>query len=204
MKRWLILTALLASNSILAAQTTVADKTSATSTASAVKVDKTTKPLRPAIQLDSITPQKKAEKGGNEIYVGMSEFNSNGKNRYYTIPQSPVYWPQKSVTQISNFQLWQGKLPVGGATEVIISLIEKDTPPWKLDDLISTVKIKMMNKDGKIRYEWYQDGKLVSTKNAKVTVLLKGSQGDYKATLSLIMRDDTKAERSPDTVMDKR
>jgi hypothetical protein len=202
MKKWaklalLLAAGLLASNSVLAAQATAADNTSATTTAPAIKAGKTTKPLRPAIQLDSIMPLKKTEKGGNEIYVGMSEFNSNGKNRYYTIPQSPVYWPQKSVTQISNFQLWQGKLPAGGATEVIISLIEKDTPPWKLDDLISIVKIKMMNKGGKISYEWYQDGKLISTKNAKVTVLLKGSQGGYKATLSLIMRDGTKAERSP-------
>jgi hypothetical protein len=111
-----------------------------------------------------------------------------------------VYWPQKSVTQISNFQLWQGKLPVGGATEVIISLIEKDTPPWQLDDLISIVKIKLMNKGGKISYEWYQDGKLISKKNAKVAVLLKGSDGVYKATLSLILRDNTKAERSPNAM----
>lgn len=191
---FLLVAGILVSNSVLAAPTTVASKTSATATAPAVKA---AKPLRPAIQLNSITPLKEIEKNGNEIYVGISEFNSNGKNRYYTIPQSPVYWPKKSVMQISNFQLWQGKLPAGGATEVIISLIEKDTPPWDLDDLIGIVKVKMINKGGKISYEWYQDNKLISKKNAKVTVLLKSSEGDYKATLSLIMRDNTKAERSP-------
>lgn len=203
MKKWAIGTMLLAagvltSNSILAALTTVADKPSTTVTAPDVKAPKTVKLLRPAIQLDSIAPLKKIAKSGNEIYVSISEFNSNGKNRYYTIPQSPVYWPQKSMDQISHFQLWQGKLPTGGATEVIISLIEKDTPPWNLDDLISVVKVKMINQAGKINYEWYQDGKLISKEKSNVKVLLKASNGGYEANLSLIMRNSTKAERSLD------
>ena len=134
----------------------------------------------------------------------MSEFNSNGKNRYYTIPQSPVYWPDKSVNQISNFQLWQGKLPAKGATEVIISLIEQDTPPWNLDDLIGVIKIKMMNDAGQLRYEWYQDGKLIGRQKDKISIHLMGQEGIYKANLSLIMRNSTKAEVNRNAVMDQK
>lgn len=160
--------------------------------------------LRPAIQLDSIVPLKGTEKAKDEVYVSVSEFNSNGKNRYYTIPQSPVYWPEKSVNQISNFQLWQGKLPAAAATEVVISLIEQDTPPWNLDDLISVIKVKMMNDAGQLHYEWYQDGKLIGRQKDKISIHLIGHDGIYKANLSLIMRNSTKAEVSRNAVTDKK
>ncbi len=202
---------LLLNNSILFAQTKASDKTNITAQTTqpttaqnSTKSNKTALLLRPAIQLDSITPVKLTEKYSDEIYVAVSEFNSSGKNRYYTIPQSPVYWPGNGVSQISNFQLWQGKLPAGSATEVIVSLIERDTPPWSLDDLIGVVKIKMENKAGKIKYEWYQDGKLISTQKTEVDVLLTGSEGIYRAKLSLILRSSTKAERNPDAVKDKK
>lgn len=169
-----------------------------------VKSNSKTALLRPAIQLDSLVPIKKTEKDKDEIYVSVSEFNSNGKNRYYTIPQSPVYWPDKSVNQISNFQLWQGKLPAKGATEVIISLIEQDTPPWNLDDLIGVIKIKMMNDAGQLRYEWYQDGKLIGRQKDKISIHVMGHEGIYKANLSLIMRNSTKAEVNRNAVMDQK
>ena len=198
-KKWVVLGTVLfigfMSNSLLYAEN---------SSATTEKSNNKTTLLRPAIQLDSLVPIKKTEKNKDEIYVSVSEFNSNGKNRYYTIPQSPVYWPDKSVNQISNFQLWQGKLPAKGATEVIISLIEQDTPPWNLDDLIGVIKIKMMNDAGQLRYEWYQDGKLIGRQKDKISIHLMGQEGIYKANLSLIMRNSTKAEVNRNAVMDQK
>ncbi len=160
--------------------------------------------LRPAIQLDKIEPLKVVEKVGDEIYVGITEFNSNGKNSYYTIPQSPVYWPSESLTQIHSLQVWQGKLIDAQSTEVIISLIEQDTPPWDLDDLIGVVKVKMINQAGKLSYQWYQDGQLLKQNKSSIKVILHGSAGLYKAELSLFLRDSTKAQASPDAVKDKK
>ncbi len=150
--------------------------------------------LRPAIQLDDILPMKKIDKSVDNIYVSISEFNSKGRDRYYTIPQSPVYWPEKSLHEINNFQLWQGKLPVMGATEVVISLIEQDTQPWHLDDLISVIKIKMVNQDGQIQYQWYQDGKLIAKQKNTVEIQFKSSNEGYKAHFSLILRDSARAK----------
>lgn len=150
--------------------------------------------LRPAIQLDDIVSIKTIGKSVDNIYVSISEFNSKGRNRYYTVPQSPVYWPGKSIHEINNFQLWQGKLPVMAATEVVISLIEEDTPPWHLDDLISVIKIKMVNQDGQIQYEWYQDGKLIAKQKNTVAIQFKGSNEVYKAHFSLILRDSARAK----------
>ena len=150
--------------------------------------------LRPAIQLDDIVSIKTMGKSVDNIYVSISEFNSKGRDRYYTIPQSPVYWPEKSIREINNFQLWQGKLRAMGATEVVISLIEQDTPPWHLDDLISVIKIKMVNQAGQIQYEWYQDGKLIAKQKNTVEIQFKGSNEVYKAHFSLILRDSTKVK----------
>ena len=200
MRNWLILGVVCATLSLMG----VTDVFAQTQGNASTTTDQKALLLRPAIQLDSITAVKQTEKGGDEIYVGIAEFNSNGKNRYYTIPQSPVYWPAQGLNQISNFQLWQGKLPAGGATEVVISLIEQDTPPWDLDDLIGVVKVKMVNDKGTIHYEWYQDGKLISKKQQSVNVMLTGSGGLYRATLSLLMRDNNKAAASPDPVKDKK
>lgn len=200
MKKWLIMGSVLLAGLLIGNSLVYAANTAVTTT----KSKSASTLLRPAIQLDSIVPVKGTETAKNEIYVSVSEFNSNNKNRYYTIPQSPVYWPKKSMDQISNFQLWQGKLPTAGAAEVVISLIERDTPPWKLDDLISVIKVKMINNGGQLYYEWYQDGKLIDKQKDKIMIDLNGSSATYKASFSLLLRSGTKAQRSPDAVMDKK
>jgi len=150
--------------------------------------------LHPELLLSGIIQKKATEKGGDEIYLAITEFKSNGEHHQYLIPEPPMYWPSSSLAHIKNLSLWKQPLKPGESEELLVSLVEQDLAPWDVDDLIGAVKIKIKNEKGHLNYEWslLQYGHLTSAmkkpirNQAKVSFSLKGDTGEYQLMFHLM------------------
>lgn len=147
--------------------------------------------IAPTLYLQAIKANVQTEAGGDEVYLAITEFRHGGKNRHYTIPQSPLYWPDGALPEISHLEIWKGALGIGESTEVMVGFVERDAPPWNTDDMMGAIKIKMMNKEGHLQTQWILMDK--KTKEQKMDVKqedihsyqLTGEDGDYKVDLLL-------------------
>lgn len=139
--------------------------------------------------LQSIEANKMSESGGDEVYVSVAEFNNYGKPSYFRVPSYPTYWLSKHFKSVKNVRLWEREFSDGEAAQLIISVIERDVPPWNVDDLIGAVKVNVSQKDGIINIEWdhkylEHEAKIeVGTKDKdKVNFTLKGNNSEYHVT----------------------
>jgi hypothetical protein len=82
-----------------------------------------------------------------------------GYRKYITIPKSGHiglsvrphrHWQINDKNSIENVLLWQRVMKTGAKTQLVISLIESDLPPWDVDDMLGTIKINLVNKDGNL------------------------------------------------------
>lgn len=152
--------------------------------------------IQAVIQMDSIDVQKSTEEYGDEIYLVITEFDADGANTQFTIPQYPVTWPSEGIHQVKNVKLWQGEIKSGKTDEIIIELVEHDAPPYNVDDSIGSVRIKLNNNNGTLNILWQQnwDESAGKTNAAEVvksdaltskTFVFKGDGGEYTLTFSL-------------------
>lgn len=157
------------------------------------------KPLSVSLYIEKIKAIELNEKSGDEIYMVISEFYSGGKSNYYLFPDSsayknnknlitptrierPVaYWKSDMLHKINNLQIWNHKLKDNEGVEIIVSFVERDAPPWDLDDQIGSIKIKLKNDNGHLRSNWNTaNSRIKKTAN---NFQLKGDHSQYEVSL---------------------
>lgn len=110
------------------------------------------------LRLVSLEMIRHGEIGGDELYMSITEFpksTSQKKGRHYQIPKLPIHWTSDVVGKIHDLTLWKGTLEDNDAVTLLVSLIEYDSAPWDLDDLIGSIKVRMrVNDEGKLQSEW--------------------------------------------------
>ena len=163
----------------------------ALSTNTAWAKNETHPPVVPTLYLKAIKAKVQTEKNGDEVYLAITEFRHGGKNRHYTVPQFPLYWPSDALAQISALKIWKTALGPGESTEVVVSFIEHDMPPWNTDDMIGGIKIKMVNDKGSLKTHWMP----ISNETKEQTLAIKGDAvhryeltgegGDYQVDFEL-------------------
>lgn len=169
--------------------------------------------VHPTIYLDEIVGHEIGERGKDEVYLSVAEFHSDGTSQAYTVPghfverrthygstfpPSPprhptLYWDSDNLSEITNLKLWDKPLMEGDAVEIVISLIEHDLPPWDLDDLIGTLKLRLRNEKGQLYIQWKQigdkDGAMKEEKFKNAPILknysFKDKHGDYSLKIRL-------------------
>ncbi|PCH56917.1 MAG: hypothetical protein COC15_02270 [Legionellales bacterium] len=104
--------------------------------------------------LSSIKAEKTSETRGDELYFSITQYSSEKDAKQELIPTFPTYWLSKNLSQIKNVPIWKTDLALGEEVKLIISLLEKDAPPWELDDHIGSVQLKVSNVDGNLEYMW--------------------------------------------------
>ena len=112
------------------------------------------KALSPVVKLCSIKAVKPIERYGDELYLTVTEYHSQKPPRHRIIPRHPLFWSSKVINKISNVQLWSGRLAPSEAVNLVITFIDKDAPPWNVDDLVGEVKLQMRNDNGELKREW--------------------------------------------------
>ena len=115
-----------------------------------------------AVNLLHLKALQTSERGGDELYMSVTVYPSQGQPSTKQIPQRPLHWLNSHLDKINNLNLWKGKLAVGQSVSLMFSLMEQDAPPWNTDDLIGTVRVHIKNDAGKIISNWSMPNRIDS------------------------------------------
>lgn len=110
--------------------------------------------VRLILKLDTIEKIKSQEKRGDELYFSITEYSSLEKARHYQVPDFPTHWLSDHLDKVKDVTLWKKTLKNDEAVELIISLVERDFPPWNVDDLLGSIKLKLRWNNGELKKEW--------------------------------------------------
>ncbi len=110
------------------------------------------------LKLLKIKAHSTTEKSGDELYFDVLEFGDDRRARHFHIPKFPHHWPSSILSKINNIPLWQGTANKTGDLKLIVSLLEKDAPPWNNNDLIGAFEITIRLKADQIQFEVKQQG----------------------------------------------
>lgn len=106
------------------------------------------------LTLSSIEFKKASEDYGDELFFNVTTYASNGVSTHYQVPTYPTHWHSARLDQVHDVPLWEGQVPEDGAIEIIVSLTERDAPPWNIDDLVGSVKLKLRQEGGEVVEDW--------------------------------------------------
>lgn len=137
--------------------------------------------------LQQITGHVTTEKRGDEVYFDILEYGDNRTPRHYHVPKKPHYWPSAILSKIKDQSLWQGAVSDGNNVKLIVSLMEKDVPPWNNNDLIGVFKLEIKSENGELRFFYslmepkakVENSAAVFRKNINMT----GNDGQYEIKL---------------------
>jgi hypothetical protein len=90
----------------------------------------------------------------HQLYLRVSEYDSNGITRTFTVPHLRLNWPKHRITQVDNLQIWGGALSEEQATSLVVSIMEKNAAPWGTDNLLGVLNLKIKNESGKLLTKW--------------------------------------------------
>lgn len=138
-----------------------------------------------------------AHLSGDEIYVNITEYSSIDKPAMHRIPDYPSHWLSKYIDKVKDITLWQKPIQDGESVELIISVVESDAPPWDVDDLIGSVKLKVYIEKGKLEQEWSIPNKaIVKSEGEKGHFVLTGDGAEYKISLKLKLNKHPEADKN--------
>jgi len=107
-----------------------------------------------SVKLLKIEQLQTLESGGEEIFLHITAYHSNGKSESMTLPRHPSFWPSEHLEKVSDVDVWDGILRENESVVLLISAMEKDFHPWNTDDLIGTIRLRMINMNGRLKSEW--------------------------------------------------
>lgn len=108
----------------------------------------------PSIQLARLDVVKTSEKSGDELYFSVTVYPNKGRPSHYEVPRHPLHWPSKHLDKLKQAEMWKGTLHNGESASIILSLIERDAPPWNTDDLIGSIRVDVKNSKGHLEATW--------------------------------------------------
>lgn len=160
------------------------------------------------VTLDTIEAIKTADKGGDELYFDITQYSNRGRAKTDRIPEAPEHWLSKQLPEVKNVLLWEGVVDEQEELKVIISLVEQDTAPWDVDDLIGSALLILENKKGKLIQRWelpvFEDHvsqEMLESHNPQ-RFIMRGDQSQYniafKVTTGNINKDQSKTKQSTD------
>lgn len=178
---------------------------------------------RPQLILTSIK-QISSQERNDELYILVSDLGTK-HDAFYTIPghksffirkQSPLptisnltpphrYWPASILPKLKNITLWDRGLTQDEGTQLVISLIEADMPPWNLDDLLGTVKFNLRNHDHQLAVDMqpFSHAKVVkqqqTSRGIEYTVEIKNGNANYVLLLHLLVKNNSQQSKSGQT-----
>lgn len=146
-----------------------------------------------------------AQLSGDEIYVNITEYSSVDKPAMHRVPEYPSHWLSKYIDKVKDVTLWQKPIQDEESVELIISVVESDAPPWDVDDLIGSVKLKVYIEKGKLEQEWSVPNKaIVKSEGEKGHFVLTGDGAEYKISLKLKLDKQTEADKTKDKNKDQK
>ena len=141
-----------------------------------------------SVELVEIKAKALGEKGGDEVYFTVTQYSSVRGSAQTRIPMFPTHWLSKHLSQLKKVSLWQGEVGEQESIQLVLTLIEHDVPPWNVDDHLGSVKLNLMQEQGRLKSKWgipnYQDQTKISTGD-NLTYDFQGPDGEYQVTFKL-------------------
>lgn len=143
--------------------------------------------MKLVVKLDAIERIHAQEQQGDELYFSVTEYSTTGKADHYQVPDFPTHWLSEHLSKVHDVVLWQRPLEKDEAVELIISLVERDVPPWNVDDLFGSVKLKLKWEGTQLKKEWSIPNQSNTTKvDDHVNAFsLTGDEGEYHLVLKV-------------------
>lgn len=153
-----------------------------------------------SIKLDILERIHAQEKSGDELYFTITEFPEKKPPRNYRIPSYPTHWMSEYLKNVKNITLWHQSFETCEKTDVLISLVEADLPPWDVDDLLGSVELKITCDQGKMKTEWFIPNKAntAAILNHEGAFSFTGEHSEYHTILKLDESKITIKEKLPD------
>lgn len=107
-----------------------------------------------SVKLQAIEKIHSQELSGDELYFTITEFPVGKPPSYYQIPSFPTHWLSAHLGNIKDIVLWKKSVQACENIDVIFSLVEKDLPPWNLNDDLGTVELKVRCDNGQVKANW--------------------------------------------------
>jgi len=148
-----------------------------------------------SVDLQKLKVIQEQEKSGDELYFSVTEVPLDKKwekgkfplPKHYQVPAFPSHWLSKYADKIHDVTLWKKTGKGCESTDVLFSLVEEDTPPWNLDDLLGSVKLQMRCENGKTVTHWeIPDSKITASVPQKSnTFSFTGDGAEYSGTFKV-------------------
>ena len=119
------------------------------------------------VKLLHIEKIKASESQGDELYFDVLAYGSNQHPTHHRIPPFPHHWPSFVLDKIKNITLWQSNLPPHSNIKLIVSLVEKDAPPWNANDVLGSFELVLKRTAGGLAIHYQELGKVESSIEVK-------------------------------------
>ena len=151
------------------------------------------KELNISVNVQELSVEKLSEKYGDEIYFSVVQYSNKKPAKQFRIPEFPSYWKFKYFEKIKGINLWQGSVQNNETTQLVISIIEQDSFPLDLDDHIGSVKVTLINKNGKLQVKWdipnlRDQAEVLQLENNSPLFVLMGDYSKYKISFKVIKK----------------
>ncbi len=143
------------------------------------------------VSLEQLKKIKSTESQGDELYFSVTEYSSIERPRTYLLPNFPTHWLSEHLSEIKDLALWQKNIDKNESIMLVISLLERDAPPWNTDDLIGTLKLKIYHEDGQLKHVWQipNHKEVEMTDKNKQQFIFSGDSGKYELDLKAFQVD---------------
>jgi len=115
---------------------------------------KTKQSIKASIILVGMKARKTQETKGDELYFHLHIYPSYKEHYSLRIPEVPKIWRSQKLKEVTNVPIFEESIPEGGTVNVVISLMEKDDPPFDSDDLLGVITAHFKNDQGKLKSLW--------------------------------------------------
>ena len=151
--------------------------------------------IQAEVNVLSLKVLKQKEIGKDELYLSFAEYRSHQKPKIFRLPKHRIAWTSEMVNRVKDLKVWEGNIKEHESMQLVISLMEQDSPPWDLDDLIGTASVKLCNQctdDKDLKVQWAvpsQVGELAQEESRTDSNIHKirfsGPHGEYELILQV-------------------
>jgi len=149
--------------------------------------------------LEVIQPEKK---GGDELYISVTEFPQGEIPTHYQIPTPPSHWLSKYANGVKDVVLWKKPMQQCEPLNLLISLVEEDHPFWQMEDLLGSIELKVTCVKGKAVEQWVIPNSKI-TSGSKNDFLFTGKQAKYRLKFKLEQLNETMEDVKKDLEKEK-
>lgn len=139
--------------------------------------------------IDKLDIIEHSEAYGDEVFVHILESSGEAVSDNY-FPDYPFYFRDGHLENFDRTKVWSKELNDNDQVVLFISLIEKDAPPWNIDDLVGELTLTLEKQNGQVSTRWEMADpeeldKFIIKNDKEVDLELFNDNGRYRLDLSL-------------------